>query len=145
MILLIKEFIINLQRLAFSNYEITSMRGSLFNLEDTKIFTYGCITKNPREIDNKLTVFQLSLDNKEILESQTTLIFTIPDKTYKAYGNTASCFYFENKYVCLFISSLNKKQFTIVCLDENLNNEIASFSYNVNYMTNNVFFKCIHL
>ena len=132
-------------KVAFSNYEITSMRGSLFNLEDTKILIYGCITKKPKETNNKLTVFQLTLDKKEILESETTLIYRIPDKTYEASGNTASCFYFENKYVCLFISSLSKKQFKIVCLDVNLNNEIASFIYNVNYMANNVFFKCIHL
>ena len=128
---------------AFNNYEIISMRGSLFNLEDTTIFIYGCIAKN--QIENKLTIFQLRLDKKEILESPTPLIHRISDKTYKASGNAVSCFYFENKYVCLYISSLIEKKFTIKCLDTNLNNEVASFQYSVNYMTNIVFFKCIHL
>ena len=138
-----KRIYYKLTKVAFNNYEIMSMRGSLFNLENTNIFIYGCIAK--KQIENKLTIFQLSLDKKEILESQTTLIHRIFDKTFKASGNAVSCFYFENKYACLYISSLMIKKFTIVCLDANLNNVLASFDFNVNYMTNIVFFKCIHL
>ena len=128
---------------AFSNYEIDSIRGSLFNLKDSNIFIYGCIARYQRY--NKLTIFQLILDKKEILESLTPLIHRISDKIYSADGNSVSCFNFENKYVCLYISSLRNYRFTIVCLDANLNNVVSYFNYNVNYMTNNVFFKCIHL
>ena len=128
---------------AFSNYEIYSIRGSLFNLKDSNIFIYGCIAKYQNQ--NKLTIFQLILDKKEKLESLTPLIHRIFNNTYSADGNSVSCFYFENKYVCLYISSLWNKRFAIVCLDANLNKVVSYFDYTVSYMTKNVFFKCIHL
>ena len=129
---------------AFNNYELINMRGSLFNLE-ANIFVYGCIAKKQNETENKLTIFKLILDKKELLESQTTLIHRISDKTFNAGGNAVSCFYFDFKYVCFYISSFSNKNFTIVCLDSNLNNVVASFNYNVNYITHTAFFKCIHL
>ena len=130
--------------LAFDSYIIISIRGSLFNLEDSNKFIFGCSTfYSLREY--YLIIFKLFLDKKEILESETTLIDSISYLKYKVNGNSVSCFYFDKKYVYLYISSLTDQKFRIVCLDENMNNLITFFNFYTLYMNENVFFKCLHL
>ena len=123
-------------------------RGALFNLKDSKYFFFGGISLvwdySSRSYLGKLYLNKLYLDKKENLESlSNSLIYTSSERKYTAYGNMVSCIQIEKIIVCFYIYSLYEQTYQIIVFDENLI-EKKTFNFQVNFIDENIFFKCIH-
>jgi len=135
----------------FKNYTFTNIRGSLFNLKDSKSFVYaGLVTSYEDSWNNDIpssnitdfALYRIEINDKD--DFSNTKYSNISNK-YTAYGKMVSCFQTEQKtIVCFYISSLENKEYKIITFNENLDKKNEELTFPVSYIDDNIFFKCIH-
>jgi len=142
----------NKTRLFFDNQIFINIRGSLFNLKDSNYIIYAglCVTYQsswnnvlPSSYTSNFALFKIKIDSVDNFKNL-NIHPTVSEK-YTAYGKMVSCFQTENKIiVCLYIISLTDKRYKIITFNENFDIGKKDFDISVNYMDENIFFKCIH-
>ena len=135
----------------FKNYIFTNIRGSLFNLKDSKFFVYAGLIITYQDSWNNvipsLNISELALFRIEIIYKDYFRYTKYSKASYKyaAYGKMVSCFQTEQKsIVCFYISSLDRNEYKIITFNEYLDKKDEELTISVSYIDENIFFKCIH-
>ena len=144
------DLLFRLTNMVFSNCELTSYRGSVFNLKDSDYFLYAgifiCYSGWSSSSNSYLILHSLGLNTKESLSSinSNNLIQKSSDKIQVS-GKMISCFQVGSKHiVCFYIFSLNEKKYKIINYDENLSKKNFEETITSNVINENIFFKGIH-
>ena len=135
----------------FKNYTFTNIRGSLFNLRDSKLFVYAGLVLTyqdswnnviPSSNISELALFRIEINEKDYFKYTT---YSRVSNKFAAYGKMVSCFQTEKKtIVCFYISSLDNKEYKIITFNEYLDKKAEELTISVSYIDENIFFKCIH-
>ena len=135
----------------FSNNNLVSLRGSLFNLKDSNNFLYAGIFREKEggggwngysTIYKRFIILNsFNLDRKDSF--QKNIFITSISEKIECDGNMVSCFQTETKEIICFYADLSNK-YKISVYEENLRKKIEEEIISNKVYSDNNFFKCIH-